>query len=155
MNNKKENFIASVSVTLGEEYGEDYIISSIGGNINISIIVSPSLTIDDLFYFKIFNHEFIPKSDKCCRISLLEPKYIYVKDKNIKKEFELNDIQKKILVEELNKPFHSEGKLNNIKINTRWKYLIFRFNEIRKRNNPLLTLLDYDIPIPDYTKLTI
>lgn len=148
-----DDYIACVSETLGECFGEDKIMF-VGRNadINISVILNPSLTTNK-HYMKIFNNSFIPYSDKCCRISLTGPEYIHIDESNMKEEFRLNKKQKEFLIQQLRQPFVSKGCLMYTPIKNQWEYLIYIYNSIRMSNDKSLQLLGMDSQMPNYTLL--
>ena len=152
-NIEKQEKILSISKKLGECYGEDWIVTSIGEDIELSIILTPSLTHDNLCYMKIFNKQNILESNKCCRISLLKSEYIKQSGDDTKECFTLNKKQKKYLIRYLKTPINPNGIFKDIGIDNNWKQMLFHFNEIRRRNNKELRILSYDLPMPDYELL--
>lgn len=125
-----------------KELKEDYNISIlIAKKYNMSIWCFP--TIDNI-HINVYCGS-MSESTKCARISLLEPKYIIARDCDIP-HWDLTNEDKNHLIDIL-KSKNESGFFRN-RASTYWDFLILSIN-----NEFGYTMIQEDLPIPDYTLL--
>lgn len=164
-----EDITNKLEKTLQQAIDEDYLyeFASIakGNNNFIAVNPDPSRGWYGEEYFKVYNNDNARKADKVIRIKFRSPEYVYHKNSDGKKDWNLNLKEKKTLIKLLQTP----SKFDNL---SNWQYAILQFNleafdisykdclklTMEKQskmdeNNPRKYYLPIDLPMPDYTKL--
>ena len=164
-----EDITNKLEKTLQQAIDEDYLyeFASIakGNNNFIAVNPDPSRGWYGEEYFKVYNNDNAKKADKVIRIKFRSAEYVYHKNSDGKKDWNLNSKEKKTLIKLLQTP----SKFDNL---SNWQYAILQFNleafdisykdclkltmeEQSKmdENNPRKYYLPIDLPMPDYTKL--
>lgn len=125
-----------------KELKEDYNISIlVTKKYNMSIWCFP--TIDNI-HMNVY-HEKMSTSDKCARISLLEPKYIIANDSDIP-HWNLSDNDKNNLISILRSK--NDSGFFKKKASTYWEFMILSIN-----NEFGYDALPEDLPMPNYMEL--
>lgn len=118
---------------------------------NISILVAQKYNMSIWCFPTIYNihmnvyHNSMSTSEKCARISLLEPRYIIARDCDIP-HWNLSDNDKKHLIDILKSK--NESGFFRKKASTYWEFMILSIN-----NEFGYMAFPKNLPIPDYTKL--
>lgn len=164
-----EDITNKLEKTLQQAIDEDYLyeFASIakGNNNFIAVNPDPSRGWYGEEYFKVYNNDNARKADKVIRIKFRSAEYVYHKNSDGKKDWNLNSKEKKTLIKLLQTP----SKFDNL---SNWQYAILQFNleafdisykdclkltmeEQSKmdENNPRKYYLPIDLAMPDYTKL--
>ena len=90
-------------------------------------------------------------STKCCRLSLIEPKYLFTSDCDVE-DWILTDEEKRRLIAILQSQNNTIGFFGESS-DTVWDYIIKLYNFQVYCNTGIKCILPEDLPIPDYRKL--
>lgn len=120
-----EEITNKLEKTLQQAIDEDYLYefaSIANGNNNfIAVNADPSRGWHGEEYFKVYNNDNARKADKVIRIKFRSAEYVYHKNSDGKKDWNLNSKEKKSLIKLLQTP----SKFDNL---SNWQYAILQFN---------------------------